>query len=291
MPQTRQFTSPRQQAPTRLERAVLGSTERCSERERRLVLELVLRMDRKIMAVLTAARSLGLPDWRLTAGAIYQTVWNAMTDRPAGHGIKDYDLIYFDGSDLSYEAEDRVIRKAAKLFSTFDRPVEVRNQARVHLWYPERFGIPYPPLYCTEEALLRYASLTHAVAVRLEPDDRLDIVAPFGLANIFAMRLVPNPALEDARSYRVKAERMRARWPELEVMPWTAPEPMMSSQARGEPPAEKGLKSSDPVPLHPKDRTVGRKTSSVADERRAASARALRDWITIDTKPRTEFPR
>ena len=35
---------------------------------------------------------------------------NHLTDRPLDYGIKDYDLNYFDESDLSYEAEDAVIR-------------------------------------------------------------------------------------------------------------------------------------------------------------------------------------
>jgi uncharacterized protein len=59
-----------------------------------------------------------------------------MTGRPLDYGIKDYDLGYFDDSDLSYEAEDAVIRRVK---AAFDEPlrstVEVRNQARVHLWF------------------------------------------------------------------------------------------------------------------------------------------------------------
>ena len=60
----------------------------------------------------------------------------------------------FDGSDLSYEAEDAVIRRVK---AAFDEPlrsmVEVRNQARVHLWFEAKFGEPYGPLSCTAEAL------------------------------------------------------------------------------------------------------------------------------------------
>jgi hypothetical protein len=72
-----------------------------------------------------------------------------LTGRPLDYGIKDYDLGYFDGSDLSYEVEDAVIRRVK---AAFDEPlrsmVEVRNQASVHLWFETKFSEPYGPLSC-----------------------------------------------------------------------------------------------------------------------------------------------
>jgi hypothetical protein len=65
------------------------------------------------------------------------------------------------------------------------------NQARVHLWFETKFGEAYTALACTAEALERFTSATFAVGVRLEPDDHLHIEAPFGLADLFALRLVP----------------------------------------------------------------------------------------------------
>jgi hypothetical protein len=32
---------------------------------------------------------------------LFQTVWNLQRGRPPGQGIKDYDLFYFDPTDLS----------------------------------------------------------------------------------------------------------------------------------------------------------------------------------------------
>ncbi|WP_067336947.1 nucleotidyltransferase family protein [Stappia indica] len=201
-------------------RTTLGDPSLTGEDDRRRVLELILRTDPVVMRVLRIARSLALPDWRLASGAIYQTVWNALTGRPAGHGIRDFDLLYFDGADTSYEAEDRVITRARPSFSRLPAPVEIRNQARVALWFRQKHGIDYPTLSCTDEALVNYAARTHSVAVRLEADGRLSLAAPFGLADIFAMRLVPNPVLDNASTYLDKALRMKAAWPELEILPW-----------------------------------------------------------------------
>jgi hypothetical protein len=182
--------------------------------------EQIVRADPDLMGLLTAIRPLGLPQWRLVAGCLYQTVWNVLTGRPRRTGIKDYDLAYFDSSDLSWQAEDAVIRRVAAATRDFPGAVEIRNQARVHLWFEGRFGTAYPPLDCTDAAVERYASVVHAVAVRLEPDGRLDIMAPFGLDDLFAMVIRPNPALDNRRAHEAKAARVQAIWPELTVIPW-----------------------------------------------------------------------
>jgi hypothetical protein len=136
---------------------------------------------------------------------------------PSDYGIKDYDLGYFDDSDLSYEAEDVMIRRVR---AAFDEPlrsmVEVRNQARVHLWFESKFGEAYGLLSCTAEALARFASATLAVGVRLESDDRLHAEAPFGLADLFALRLRPNPRRRTVGFARASAD-VRRRWPEVVI--------------------------------------------------------------------------
>src|SRR5207248_6880354 len=171
-----------------------------------------------LMRVLSVARHLCLPDWLVFSGAVYQPVLNHTTGRPLAYGIKDYDLGYFDASDLSYEAEDVVIRRVK---ATFDEPlrsmVEVRNQARVHLWFEAKFGETYGPLSSTAKALERFASATFAVGVRLESDDRLHIEAPFGLADLFALRVVPNPYRKTVGFDRASAD-VRRRWPEVGIM-------------------------------------------------------------------------
>ena len=98
--------------------------------------------------------------------------------------------------------------------------LEVRNQARVHLWFEDRFEVPYSPLASADEALQRYASVVHAVGIRFEADGRLDIAAPFGLSDLFAMVIRPNRALENAVSHTRKATRAQAVWTEVVVIHW-----------------------------------------------------------------------
>jgi hypothetical protein len=177
----------------------------------------ILRATPPLMQVMRTARGLDLPDWLIFSGAVYQPVLNHLTGRSLDYGIRDYDLAYFDDSDLSYEAEDAVIRRVR---SAFDEPlksmVEVRNQARVHLWFETKFGEPYTPLSCSTEALERFTSPSFAVAARLEDDDGLHIEAPFGLQDLFALRLRPNPRRRTL-GFAPACENVLRRWPELVV--------------------------------------------------------------------------
>lgn len=183
-------------------------------------LETFVRANPLLMQVLEGMRDAALPDGWLVSGALYNMVWNRLTDRPALQNVKDIDVIYFDDSDLSYEAEDVVIKKMAARFKQSPVPVEVRNQARVHLWFPDKFGYDVPPLGDALQSLERYASKTHAVAAQLNASGKMTIAAPFGLDDIFSFRIVPNHALDNRRAHEQKGARAKATWPQVTVEPW-----------------------------------------------------------------------
>jgi uncharacterized protein len=175
----------------------------------------ILRASPRVMQVLEIARAAGLPDWRLVAGSIYGTVWNALTGKDPDYGIKDYDICYFD-PDTSYEAEDVVIKAVAAITPPDLLPlVEVRNQARVHLWFSGKFGGEYPPLSGTDEALTRYLCYSDAIAVRLEADDSISVAAPFGLDDVFAMVMRSNPGRAAPANRAAKVTSVQNRWPEV----------------------------------------------------------------------------
>jgi hypothetical protein len=176
-----------------------------------------VRADPVAAAVLDRADRLGAPDWALAAGAVYQNVWNALTGRPGGYGVRDYDLAYCDTADLSWEAEDAMIRRAAALFADLPRPVEVRNQARVHIWFEDKYGEARAPLTSTEAALKGYAAPAHMTAVRRGADGRLEVVAPCGLHDAFAMVIRPSRPAAYTEDLVAKARRMQALWPDLRL--------------------------------------------------------------------------
>ncbi len=186
--------------------------------ERQTALIEIIRADPNLMHVMRTVRDLNLPDWCLFSGAVYQGVWNKLTGRPVGFGIKDYDIGYFD-ADTSWDAEDVWIKRVADAFEEpFRSQVEVRNQARVHLWAPQKFGEDFAPLHRTVDAPARFVAPAFAVGARLEADDIITVVAPYGLADVFDMVVRPNPTRGRAKGWDAITEKLKGRWPELKVV-------------------------------------------------------------------------
>lgn len=173
-------------------------------------------------ATLVIARSggdLGLPNWYLGGGAVAQTVWNQLSGMCSSRGVRDYDLVYFDPGDLTAEAERAVEERARGYFSQLGVTLDVKNQARVHLWYEKRFGRPAQPYRSTEHAISTWPTTASSVGVRYE-GGRFVVCAPFGLSDLFAMVVRPNKVLIDRAVYLGKASRWAGLWPKLSVLPW-----------------------------------------------------------------------
>ncbi|OYQ36440.1 hypothetical protein CHU95_04205 [Niveispirillum lacus] len=161
-------------------------------------------------AILDRLPALGLEQAYLVAGCLYQAVWNARDGRAPGWGVKDYDLFYYD-PDTRWEAEDAVIRRATGLFADLGVEVEVRNQARVHLWYPQRFGKVIAPLNSSRDSIAGF--LVRCTCVGLSAAG--EVVAPYGLEELAAGTLSPNLRTNNPAQYRIKIDSYRARWPWL----------------------------------------------------------------------------
>ncbi len=192
-------------------------------------LRAVLSRNDVLTEVLARTATLGLPGWYVTAGCLFQTVWNVATDRPPTSGIKDYDVFYFDAADLSWEAEDAVIKTGKEVFADLPADVEIRNEARVHLWYEDKFGVACPPYDSTEAAIDNFAATTCCLGVRLEIDGRWRVYAPHGLSDVFNLVVRPNPVLAPRAVYEAKAARWRQQWPELTVLDWPSTSVMSAS--------------------------------------------------------------
>jgi hypothetical protein len=161
---------------------------------------------------------LALPDAWLVSGCLVQTVWNALTGRPVDYGIDDYDVFYFD-PDTSWAAENAVIRKLHEAFAHLNVTVEARNQARVHLWYGEKHGLPYPPLSCSTEGVDRFLTRNTRIGIR-RTRDGYDVYAPDGFDDTAGLTVRPNPGTNfSAANYAAKAARWKKLWPEITVLP------------------------------------------------------------------------
>jgi hypothetical protein len=160
---------------------------------------------------------LALPDSWIVAGCLVQTAWNVLTKRAVDYGIADYDIFYFD-PDTSWQAEDTVIRTLQGLFAKTGAGVEVRNQARVHLWYPQKHRLPYPALHCSTDGIDRFLTRNTQVGIRRTAAGH-DVYATHGFDDIAKMIVRPNPGANfSAANYQAKAARWKKLWPEITVL-------------------------------------------------------------------------
>ncbi len=159
--------------------------------EARLV-EIVMASDRR-MAVLRAVRSLSLPDAYLAAGFVRNAVWSALF--PSGIEVAcDVDVVYFSADSRDEKALERRLAREVpgELYS-------VTNQAEMAAVNG------HEPYRSTAHAMSHWPETATAVGVRLVADDRIEVLAPYGLEDLFAGIVRPTPA------FAVRPEAFAAR--------------------------------------------------------------------------------
>ncbi|HLM13344.1 MAG TPA: nucleotidyltransferase family protein [Reyranella sp.] len=183
------------------------------------LLRLVLARSPIVATIVDRWTQIGLPDCWLVAGCLAQTVWNDSFGLPATHGISDIDLVYFDGEDLSAETEAGHAARLRTLFADLGLWIDVKNEARVHLWYIEKFGNVLAPYVSTEDAITTFPTTATAVGVQPRADG-LHVFAPYGLSDLLGLIVRPNKKQITQAIYDAKVKKWRARWPDLRVVGW-----------------------------------------------------------------------
>ena len=167
------------------------------------------------LAILTGAAGLGLPSWYLGAGGVAQTVWNQLHgwSRAGYQGLRP-GLFRPRGPGCRQRTGGR--GQGQEAFAGLGARVDVKNQARVRLWYEERFGRAIEPYRSIEHAISTWPATATSIGVRYEADVFV-VCAPFGLADLFSMVVRPIRAITDQAVYEAKAARWAMLWPKLSV--------------------------------------------------------------------------
>ena len=136
-----------------------------SEQEK--LFEKILRNNKKLWSVLEiledyALKNKSFKNYYLGAGALNETVFNYYHNFDDNYGIKDYDIVYFD-EDTSYEKEDIIIKELSSLLKDIDVCLDIKNQARVHLWCKGK-----SEAFSVEEAISRWSTTVTCIGVRVE---------------------------------------------------------------------------------------------------------------------------
>jgi uncharacterized protein len=174
--------------------------------------------DAWLMDVLRAARTVAPPEWAIGSGVIRNLVWDHLHGFAQRTAARDVDVAYLDTRELSKDAELAWQDRLQALRP--DVPWEVKNQAAVHLWYERRFGARAEPLDSIDDAVATWPETATAVAVRLLPDDGLQVIAPLGLADLFDMILRRNPRRVSVEEYqrRYISKAVSQRWPRVKIV-------------------------------------------------------------------------
>ncbi|MFJ9392825.1 nucleotidyltransferase family protein [Nocardioides sp. NPDC101246] len=186
-----------------------------ADREERL--RALLLADAEVRSVVQAAVDLDVPSWAVGGGVVRNVVWDFIFESRGRTAHNDIDLVYFD-IDLTESKELQIEKSIHERCG--NASAEVRNQARVHLWYERRFGHRIDPVTDIEDAVARFPETCTSVAITGTSIDALDLLAPCGLDDLFEGVLRRNPQQVTAEYFeeRLTAKRIDERWPGVTVV-------------------------------------------------------------------------
>ena len=167
---------------------------------------------------LVAVRGLHLSSWCIGAGAVRNLVWDALHGFHTPSALSDIDVARFDAADLSAQADAQMQRRLTDAHPLV--PWEVTNQAAVHTWFEAAFGYAVSPLVSLEDAVASWPEFATSVGLTLRDDDSIDVIAPYGLDDLFAMVVRRNPARVSVDTFRKRIEQKqyRKRWPRVTIV-------------------------------------------------------------------------
>ena len=181
-------------------------------------LEEILFKNETLKEVLKRLEKSNLKNYYVGAGCINQTVFNYLHGLRIDANINDYDIVYYD-EDTSYEKEDIVIKYVEELLSDLNIKLDVKNEARVHIWYNEKYNENRMPYTSVEDAVSRWGTTITCIGVRLE-NNNLIVDAPYGLNDLFNMVIRPVKTDFTEADYIKKVNKWKKKWPKLTIMPW-----------------------------------------------------------------------
>ena len=161
---------------------------------------------------LKSVRELSLPDWYIAAGYVRSIVWDRLHGYEPNGRHNDIDVVYFDRRNTTKEVERQLEQRLIE--RTGNPKWSVKNQARMH----EKNGLP--PFQSTEDAIAHWPETVTAIGVRLDDNDTLQIVAPYGLQDLFDMVVRRSPHFQDRVYYsqRVQKKNWKKCWPMLTIL-------------------------------------------------------------------------
>ena len=163
------------------------------------------------MKILRIARDLNLPDCWIGAGFVRSLVWDHLHQRQSSALRADIDIIWFDPARASAQTDSTLEGTLSSLCSELNW--SVKNQARMHLRNADA------PYRSAADAMTYWPETATAVAVRLDHHDEIEVLAPFGLEDLFSRVVRPTERFRIEKHAmfldRIRAKAWRETWPDL----------------------------------------------------------------------------
>ncbi|MDO7905910.1 nucleotidyltransferase family protein [Paenibacillus sp. JX-17] len=143
---------------------------------------------------LRLVRKLGLPQACIAAGYVRNKVWDHLHGYLDATPLHDVDVIYYDLADTDEERDWQLDVRLEE--HDPGRGWQVRNQARMHEFSG---NAPYTSV---EDAMSYWPETATAVGIRLNEQDQMEILCPYGLDDLFAMQVRQSPRYRNTVAYR-----------------------------------------------------------------------------------------
>lgn len=167
----------------------------------------ILTADSLIMETLAIVKEINLNDCWVGAGLIRNAVWDNL------HQIKttkrnDIDVVFFDATTLSETLEKEIEAQLTQINPKVKW--SVKNQARMHI------RNNHQPYCNTENAISYWPETATAIAARLNFNDKIEILAPHGLNDLFNLVVSLTPHFDwNMFQERITEKQWEQQWKNL----------------------------------------------------------------------------
>lgn len=182
----------------------------------------ILKQNNDLMTILDYISELGLPNFYIVAGSVFQTIWNYYDKKSLNFGIKDIDIIYYDSSIMTREKEKELEDKICNHFEKIGLKYEFdfHNEARMHLWKKDNENKDIDHYENSEDAIDQFIATVHSIGITKE-NNEIKVYAPFGLSDIFSKTIRPIKHKTNSKElYDKKAASWQRRFNNLNVIEW-----------------------------------------------------------------------
>lgn len=172
----------------------------------------LIKSNKDIMWDLSLIRELHLTEGYVAAGYVRNYIWDTLHGYRTRTPLNDIDVIYFDKNKMDEEIEKQYEHRLRQ--KTGISTWSVKNQARMHIRNGDE------PYHCIADAISYWPETVTAVGIRLEEDNSLSFVSPYGLEDIFECRVRRSPLFKDESYYRsrIRSKRWQDIWPKLTII-------------------------------------------------------------------------